>query len=73
MVRIPSDREPTHPGDVLLNDFLIPLGMTHTIWPAPSTCPTSASTVRGDLCTTVLPAQVDLCATVLPAQAGIQL
>ena len=28
MVRIPSDREPTHPGDVLLNDFLIPLGMT---------------------------------------------
>ena len=28
MVRIPSDREPTHPGDILLNDFLIPLGMT---------------------------------------------
>ena len=21
MVRIPSDREPTHPGDVLLNEF----------------------------------------------------
>ncbi len=28
MVRIPSDREPTHPGDVLLNDFLMPLKMT---------------------------------------------
>ena len=28
MVRIPSDREPTHPGDVLLDDFLVPLGMT---------------------------------------------
>ena len=28
MVRIPGDREPTHPGDVLLNEFLIPLGMT---------------------------------------------
>ena len=28
MVRIPSDREPTHPGDVLLNDFLMPLRMT---------------------------------------------
>ena len=28
MLRIPSDREPTHPGDVLLNDFLMPLRMT---------------------------------------------
>ncbi len=28
MVRIPSDREPTHPGDMLLNEFLLPLGMT---------------------------------------------
>lgn len=27
-MRIPSDREPTHPGDVLLNDFLVPLSMT---------------------------------------------
>ena len=28
MVRIPTDREPTHPGDMLLNEFLIPLEMT---------------------------------------------
>ena len=28
MVRVPTDREPTHPGDMLLNEFLAPLGMT---------------------------------------------
>ena len=28
MVRIPTDREPTHPGDMLLHEFLVPLGMT---------------------------------------------
>ncbi len=28
MVRIPTDREPTHPGEMLLREFLIPLGMT---------------------------------------------
>ena len=28
MVRIPTDREPTHPGEMLLNEFLLPLGMT---------------------------------------------
>ena len=28
MIRVPSDREPTHPGDMLLNEFLAPLGMT---------------------------------------------
>ena len=28
MVRIPSDREPTHPGEMLLQEFLAPLGMT---------------------------------------------
>ncbi len=28
MVRIPSDREPTHPGKMLLQEFLIPLNMT---------------------------------------------
>ena len=28
MVRIPSHREPTHPGEMLLNEFLLPLGMT---------------------------------------------
>ena len=28
MVRIPTDREPTHPGEMLLHEFLLPLGMT---------------------------------------------
>ena len=28
MVRIPTDRAPTHPGEVLLTEFLEPLGMT---------------------------------------------
>ena len=28
MVRIPTDREPTHPGELLLQEFLQPLGMT---------------------------------------------
>ena len=28
MVRVPTDREPTHPGEMLLQDFLMPLGMT---------------------------------------------
>ena len=28
MVRIPTDREPTHPGEMLLQEFLLPLGMT---------------------------------------------
>ena len=28
MVRIPTDREPTHPGEMLLNEFLMPLNMT---------------------------------------------
>ena len=28
MVRIPSDRSPTHPGEMLLEDFLNPLGLT---------------------------------------------
>ena len=28
MVRIPTDREPTHPGEVLLTEFLEPLGVT---------------------------------------------
>ena len=30
MVRIPTDREPTHPGEMLLQDFLGPLGMTQS-------------------------------------------
>ena len=28
MVRIPTDREPTHPGEMLLEEFLIPRGLT---------------------------------------------
>ena len=27
MVRIPTDREPTHPGEILLEEFLMPLDM----------------------------------------------
>ena len=28
MVRVPTDREPTHPGEMLRQEFLLPLGMT---------------------------------------------
>ena len=28
MVRIPTDREPTHPGEMLLQEFLLPLGVS---------------------------------------------
>ena len=28
MVRIPTDREPTHPGEMLLHEFLLPMEMT---------------------------------------------
>ena len=28
MVRVPTGREPTHPGEMLLQEFLLPLGMT---------------------------------------------
>ena len=28
MIRIPSEREPTHPGEMLLEEFLIPTGLT---------------------------------------------
>ena len=28
MVRIPTDREPTHPGEMLLQEFLLPLSVT---------------------------------------------
>jgi len=28
MVRIPSHREPTHPGEMFLEEFLIPMGIT---------------------------------------------
>ena len=28
MIRIPSNRAPTHPGEMLLEEFLIPMGLT---------------------------------------------
>ena len=28
MVRIPTDRVPTHPGEMLLEEFLVPAGLT---------------------------------------------
>ena len=28
MIRIPTNRTPTHPGQILLNDFLNPMGLT---------------------------------------------
>jgi len=28
MVRIPANREPTHPGEMLLKEFLVPMGIT---------------------------------------------
>ena len=28
MVRVPTHREPTHPGEMLLEEFLVPMGLT---------------------------------------------
>lgn len=28
MIRIPTQRTPTHPGEILLEEFLIPMGLT---------------------------------------------
>lgn len=28
MVRVPTHREPTHPGEILFEDYLVPLGVT---------------------------------------------
>lgn len=30
MIRIPTDREPTHPGEMLLREFLEPMDVTQT-------------------------------------------
>ncbi len=30
MIRIPTHREPTHPGEMLLEEFLKPMGLTQT-------------------------------------------
>lgn len=31
MVRVPTHREPTHPGEMLLEEFLVPLGVTQRV------------------------------------------
>ena len=28
MVRVPTHREPTHPGEMLIEEFLVPMGLT---------------------------------------------
>jgi addiction module HigA family antidote len=28
VLRVPTDRQPTHPGETLLEEFLIPMGIT---------------------------------------------
>jgi addiction module HigA family antidote len=28
MVRVPTHREPTHPGEMLIKEFLVPMGLT---------------------------------------------
>ena len=28
MVRVPTNRTPTHPGEMLLEEFLMPMGLT---------------------------------------------
>jgi antitoxin HigA-1 len=28
MIRVPTNRKPTHPGEMLLEEFLVPLGLT---------------------------------------------
>jgi plasmid maintenance system antidote protein VapI len=29
MIRVPTDRAPTHPGEMLVEEFLKPMGLTH--------------------------------------------
>ena len=41
MVRVPTHREPTHPGEMLREEFLKPLGLSQRDLPRESTCPTS--------------------------------
>ena len=31
MIRVPTNRAPTHPGEMLLEEFLIPMGMTQRV------------------------------------------
>ena len=42
-MRLPSDRPPTHPGEMLFEEFLKPLGLTQS-WPGVPAAPTRAST-----------------------------
>ena len=28
MIRVPTNRTPTHPGEMLLEEFLVPMGIT---------------------------------------------
>ncbi len=44
MVHIPTDGPPTHPGEMLLEEFLKPLGMTRWTSPRKSEYLTHAST-----------------------------
>ena len=32
MVRVPTNRIPTHPGEMLLEEFLTPMGILRRIW-----------------------------------------
>jgi len=45
MVRIPTHRQPTHPGEMLLEEFLNPMGLTSAILPTRSMFPISESTI----------------------------
>jgi addiction module HigA family antidote len=31
MIRVPTNRTPTHPGEMLLEEFLIPMGLTQRV------------------------------------------
>lgn len=44
MIRLPTHRSPTHPGEMLSDEFLGPMGLTSVTWQMPFTSPISAST-----------------------------
>ena len=46
MVRVPSHREPTHPGEMLLAEFLAPMGVSQREL-ADAVGPVSRSAFRG--------------------------
>ena len=45
MVRIPTHRPPTHPGEMLLEEFLNPMELTQAIWQMRSMFPINASMI----------------------------